>query len=207
GPLARLVGAPRQHLRQDGTPPREARARPRDRARVVGHAHPDRQVQCAARRPDGRAPASGSWWQAAAHPVRHAGVEPAADVRALHDRVPRPAVPPLHPATPARDLRLRGHAHQREYAGAGEAQALGFLPGLGVGRRFLVDLRLALVTVDETRIRSVLDRFAARADVGAVSFALATPSNGWSILYESESPARPYFIGSITKLYTAAIIM
>src|SRR5690606_32004150 len=129
------------------------------------------------------------------------------DVRALHDRVPRPAVPPLHPATTAGDLRLRGHAHQREYAGAGEAQALGFLPGLGVGRRFLVDLRLALVTVDETRIRSVLDRFAARADVGAVSFALATPSNGWSILYESESPARPYFIGSITKLYTAAIIM
>ncbi|QEE60990.1 beta-lactamase family protein [Salinibacterium sp. dk2585] len=63
------------------------------------------------------------------------------------------------------------------------------------------------MTVDETRIRSVLDRFAARADVGAVSFALATPSTGWSMLYESESPARPYFIGSITKLYTAAIIM
>lgn len=63
------------------------------------------------------------------------------------------------------------------------------------------------MTVDETRIRSVLDRFAARADVGAVSFALATPSTGWSMLYESESPARPYFVGSITKLYTAAIIM
>ena len=43
------------------------------RARVVGHPHPDRQVQRVPRRAHGRAPAPGPRRQAAAHPVRHAG--------------------------------------------------------------------------------------------------------------------------------------
>ncbi len=38
----------------------------------------------------GRAPAPAAWWKAAAHPVRHPGVDASADVRAVHDRVPRP---------------------------------------------------------------------------------------------------------------------
>jgi small GTP-binding protein len=36
--------------------------------------------------------------------------DPSADIRAVHDRIPRPGLPPVHPAAPARDLRLRGHA-------------------------------------------------------------------------------------------------
>ncbi len=57
----------------------------------LGHPHPDRQVQRAHRRARRRAPAPGAQRQAAAHPVRHAGLDPPADVRAVHDRLPRPA--------------------------------------------------------------------------------------------------------------------
>jgi GTP-binding protein len=64
--------------------------------RELGHARADRQVQRAAGRAHGRASAPGAGRAPAAHPVRHAGLEPAADVRAVHDRVPRPAVPPVH---------------------------------------------------------------------------------------------------------------
>jgi GTP-binding protein len=64
------------------------------------------------------------------HPVR-GGKQPrilfgriaSADVRAVHHRIPRPAVPPLHHAPPARDLRLRGQPDQREHARAREAPA------------------------------------------------------------------------------------
>ncbi|AWB88955.1 serine hydrolase domain-containing protein [Salinibacterium hongtaonis] len=59
----------------------------------------------------------------------------------------------------------------------------------------------------ETRIRSVLDRFSERSDTGSITFALSTPHNGWSMLYESEKPEPPYFLGSATALYTAAMIM
>jgi GTP-binding protein len=45
--------------------------------------------------------APGSRWQAAAHPVRNAGNQSSADVRAVHHRVPRPAVPPVHHQAPA----------------------------------------------------------------------------------------------------------
>ena len=62
--------------------------------------------------------------QAAAHPVRHAGLDPPADLRALHDRIPRPGLPPVHPAPPARAVRLRGLADRRQHAGAREEPAL-----------------------------------------------------------------------------------
>ena len=87
-------------------------------AGLVGHAHPDRQVQRVPLRARRRAPASASRRQAAAHPVRHAGDDPSADVRAVHDRIPRPGLPTLHPASPARDLGLRGHADRHQHAGA-----------------------------------------------------------------------------------------
>ena len=48
-------------------------------------------------------------------------VEPAADLRALHHRIPRPAVPPLHHPPAARGLRLRGHADRGQHARAREA--------------------------------------------------------------------------------------
>lgn len=67
--------------------------------------------------------------------------------------------------------------------------------------------RLAVVSAVESQIRSVLDRFAVRPQTGAVSFALATPHNGWSMLYERDAPGLPFFIGSATMLYTAAMIM
>ena len=71
-----------------------------------------------------RAPAPAARRQAAAHPVRHAGLDASADLRAVHDRVPRPGLPPVHPAAPARALQLRGHADRRQHAGAREAPAL-----------------------------------------------------------------------------------
>ena len=86
--------------------------------------HPDRQVQRVPLRARRRAPAPAARRQAAAHPVRHAGLDASADVRAVHDRIPRPGLPPVHPAAPARDLRLRGHADRRQHAGAREAHAL-----------------------------------------------------------------------------------
>jgi D-alanyl-D-alanine carboxypeptidase len=57
----------------------------------------------------------------------------------------------------------------------------------------------------------VLDGFSSRTRSGALSFALATPATGWSMQYDTDgaspSATRPYFIGSVTKLYTAAIVM
>ncbi|MDF2667064.1 MAG: engA, partial [Microbacterium sp.] len=50
--------------------------------------------------------------------------EHSADLRAVHDRVPRPGLPPVHPAAPARDLRFRGHADRAEHAYPREASAL-----------------------------------------------------------------------------------
>ena len=86
--------------------------------RVVGSAHPDGQVQRVPRRTRGRAPASPARRQAAPHPVRHAGGQPPADIRALHDRVPRPGLPPLRAAPPARAVRLRGLADRHQHARA-----------------------------------------------------------------------------------------
>jgi D-alanyl-D-alanine carboxypeptidase len=63
------------------------------------------------------------------------------------------------------------------------------------------------VTVDETRLRSVIEQFVDRPDTGAVSVALAIPSDGWSYSYESAKDPKPFFAASVTKLYTAAIIM
>lgn len=60
---------------------------------------------------------------------------------------------------------------------------------------------------DETRIREVLDRFASSPDTGAVSFALTNLATGWSWCYDSEQTIKPYFIGSVTKLYTTALVM
>ncbi len=91
----------------------------RDRAPVVGHPHPDGPLQRVPRRARGRAPAPGARRQAAAHPVRHAGEHAAADVRAVHDRLPRPGLPPVHPAAAAGAVRLRGQPDRRQHAGAG----------------------------------------------------------------------------------------
>lgn len=59
----------------------------------------------------------------------------------------------------------------------------------------------------ESKLQSLLDKYASRPDTGPVSFALSSPSRGWSWSYESDVAPRPYFTASITKLYTAAVIM
>ncbi|WP_141880434.1 serine hydrolase domain-containing protein [Homoserinimonas aerilata] len=61
--------------------------------------------------------------------------------------------------------------------------------------------------LDETRLRAVLDGVSARPDIGPVSFALARPETGWSWSYESETEPKPYFVGSITNMYTAALAL
>ena len=59
---------------------------------VVGDPRPDRPAQRLPRRDRGRPPAPGARRQAAAHPVRHAGRDPPAAVRALRRRASsRPA--------------------------------------------------------------------------------------------------------------------
>ena len=59
--LPHVAWAPRVNISaQDRPPPREARSGPRDGARVVGHPHPDRQVQRVPRRAHAEHP----------HPVR-----------------------------------------------------------------------------------------------------------------------------------------
>ena len=123
--LAHVAWAPRVNISaQDRPSPREARARARGRPRQLGHPHPDRQAQRAHRRTRRRAPAPGAQRKAAAHPVRHAGVDPPADFRAVHDRLPRPGLPPLHPTPPARGLRLRGDPDRGQHACQGTPQAL-----------------------------------------------------------------------------------
>jgi hypothetical protein len=76
------------------------------------------------RRSANRAPAPVAQRQAAAHPVRHPGRNPPADVRSVHDRLLGSAVPSFHPASPTRNLGLRGQPHQRQYARSGEEKAL-----------------------------------------------------------------------------------
>ncbi|NVM95601.1 serine hydrolase domain-containing protein [Arthrobacter wenxiniae] len=57
------------------------------------------------------------------------------------------------------------------------------------------------------KLTALFDRFAARPDTGPMSFALSSPGRGWEWSYESEVEPKPYFAASITKLYTAAVIM
>lgn len=61
----------------------------------------------------------------------------------------------------------------------------------------------------ETRLEGILAKYEARSDTGAVRFALASPSRGWS--WERTSDAASgrgqYFIASATKLYVTALAM
>ena len=55
-------------------------------------------------------------------PVRHPGRHQAAALRAVHHRVPRGDLPPVHRAAAARGVRLRGHPDQGVHAAAGKAR-------------------------------------------------------------------------------------
>ncbi len=77
--------------------------------------------------------AAGAWRQAAQDPVRHPGRQPAADVRAVHQRLPRGRLPPVHRAAPARGVRLRRLARPDQRPGAREAQRPGPRQEVGPG--------------------------------------------------------------------------
>ena len=66
--------------------------------------------------------AAGARRQTAEGAVRHPGREPAADVRAVHHRIPGGRLPPVHRASAARGLRLHRLAGAGQRAGPGEAR-------------------------------------------------------------------------------------
>ena len=134
GPRAGAVGAPREHLREDRlahrplVPALERRWTSWDTRistgrlnaflgeLVAAHPHPLR---------GGKQPRILFATQASTRPPRFVH---------LRDRLPRPRLPPLHRASPARDVRLRGHADLDLGAGAGEALRADVGPDAG-GRR------------------------------------------------------------------------
>ncbi|MFV0252602.1 MAG: serine hydrolase domain-containing protein [Beutenbergiaceae bacterium] len=56
----------------------------------------------------------------------------------------------------------------------------------------------------EQRLDRIAERFAAKPTTSQLSFAMACPSTGFTWAYGDTDP---YFIASVTKLYTAALIM
>ena len=85
--------------------------------------------------PRRRAPAPGAQRQAAEDPLRHPGLDRAADVRAVHQRQAGRRLRALHRAPPARGVRLRRHPDRAAAASAGEAEALAAVRRVGLGRR------------------------------------------------------------------------
>ena len=102
-----------------------------DRAGRLGAAHPDRPAELVHGRGRGRHPAAGTRWQAAQDPLRDAGVDPPADVRPLHQRVPGGRLPPLRGPPAARGVRLRRNAHPPRRPRPGTPQPLRAPRGLG----------------------------------------------------------------------------
>ena len=83
----------------------------------------DRAAQRVPRRDRRGQPAPGPLRQAAPHPVRHAGRDPAAAVRAVRQRLPRGRLPPVHRAPAARGVRLRRAPRSRSRCGSGRSAA------------------------------------------------------------------------------------
>ena len=73
----------------------------------IGSAQPVPQGSCRF------ASSPGAWWQATEDPVRHSGVDRATDFCALHVRIPRGKLPPIHRAAAPRGVRIRGQPGSR----------------------------------------------------------------------------------------------
>ena len=112
-------------------------------AELLGPADPDRSAELLARRADPGDAAAGAQRQAAEGAVRHPGREPAADVRAVHQRVPGGRVPPVHRAPVAGGLRLHRLAGAGQRPGPGEARRS---PELGRSGSPPADLRWVCVS-------------------------------------------------------------
>ena len=122
GPAGQRVGPDRPLGRQAGR-------RPAHLAAVVGQPHQHRPAELLAdrgRRPD---PAAAARREGAADAVRDPGRHPPAALRAVHHRLPRGRLPPLHRAPAARGLRLHRHPDRDLGQGPGEAQALSGVVG------------------------------------------------------------------------------
>jgi D-alanyl-D-alanine carboxypeptidase len=57
----------------------------------------------------------------------------------------------------------------------------------------------------ERKLATLIDGYDRRPDTSGVAFSLAQPSTGWT--WTSGEDQSPYFIASITKLYTTALVM
>lgn len=57
----------------------------------------------------------------------------------------------------------------------------------------------------EEKLQALLDQYDRRTDTANVAFALAQPSTGWTWSYGDVNAQ--YFVASVTKLYTTAIVM
>jgi CubicO group peptidase (beta-lactamase class C family) len=57
----------------------------------------------------------------------------------------------------------------------------------------------------EAKLHALLDRYDRRTDTANLAFAVAQPSTGWTWTYGDVNA--PYFIASVTKLYTATLVM
>jgi CubicO group peptidase (beta-lactamase class C family) len=60
-------------------------------------------------------------------------------------------------------------------------------------------------TDSEAKLQALLDRYDRRTDTANVAFAVAQPSTGWTWSYGDVNAQ--YFIASITKLYTATLVL
>ena len=118
---ARAVGTAGERVGVHRSPHGEAGAGDPRSARRLVDAHPDGAAQRVPRQADRRAPSPRPRRQAATRALRHAGRNPAADLRPVHLRVPRVRIPTLHRASAARGVRVRGDAAAHHDEGAREA--------------------------------------------------------------------------------------
>ena len=116
------LGAPGEHLRRHRTARRPAGAGDRAGPGELGAAGLHRPAQPVPEPARRRHPAADARRTPAADPVRHPGGHQAAALRAVHHRVPRGDVPPVHRTPAPRGVRLRGHPDQGDHAGAREAR-------------------------------------------------------------------------------------
>ena len=57
----------------------------------------------------------------------------------------------------------------------------------------------------ETSLQLLLDRYDRRTDTANVAFVVSQPSTGWTWTYGDVNAQ--YFVASVTKLYTAALVL
>ncbi len=97
----------------------------------LGDAGADRQAQRLAGRADRRHATARARREAAEDPVRHAGGDPAAAFRLVHDRLPAGGLPQVHRAQAPGGVRVRGQPRARLDAAAGPAAGLRRRPAAG----------------------------------------------------------------------------